>query len=37
MAIALPQVEVLFDFLGGFGAVFIAIFFPMCIHVKLSD
>jgi len=36
-AILIPDIESAFTFVGGFGGVFIGIFFPMVIKIKLSN
>ena len=37
LAILIPDIESAFGFFGAFGAVFIGIYFPMIIKVKISD
>lgn len=36
-SIFLPHIENIINIVGGFGATFVAIFFPMWIHVSISD
>ena len=37
LAIFIPDIESAFSFVGGFGGVFMGIFFPMTIKVVLSE
>lgn len=37
LAITLPNIEEAFNIFGGFGATFVAVFFPMTVYVSVSE